>query len=110
MKTIVTSTDGTFDQDVLQSKIPVIVDFFAEWCGPCKMLAPVLEEIALEQADRLKIVKVDVEKSPQLAARYGVSAMPTLIYFVNGEVRQQTRGAAPKKMILKTLEGLSAAA
>ena len=102
--------EANFERDVLQSKEPVLVDFWAEWCGPCKMLAPVLDEIAAEQAGRVKIAKVNLDEQPGLAARYGVQAIPTLLYFAGGELRDQTVGAASKKAIVSKLEALAVAA
>ena len=98
--------ESNFAAEVLQSPQPVVVDFWAEWCGPCKMLAPALEEIAKEQAGRVKIAKVNVDENPGLAQRYRIQSIPTLLYFVNGEVRKQTVGAVSKKTILANLEGL----
>jgi thioredoxin 1 len=110
MKSTIEINEANFESEVLKSKEPVLVDFWAEWCGPCKMLAPVLEEIASEQTGKLKVGKVDVEANPTLAARFGVQAIPTLVFFAEGKVRQQVVGALGKKAILAKLDGLSAAA
>ena len=110
MKSTIEINATNFETEVLQASQPVLVDFWAEWCGPCKMLAPVLEEIATEQAGRAKVVKVDVDANQALAARYGIQSIPTLLYFVGGEVRDQTIGATGKRAILAKLEKLAAPA
>ena len=107
MKTTIEINETNFDLEVLQSNQPVLADFWAEWCGPCKMIAPVLEEIATEQAGRVKIVKVDVDSNPALAARFSIQSIPTLLYFEAGELRDKTIGAISKKAILSMLEKLA---
>ena len=106
MKTIVEINDTNFETEVLKSNHPVLVDFWAESCGPCKMLAPVLDEIASEHADRFKIAKVNVEESPELAQRFGIQAVPTLLYFADGQLRHRSIGATSKKRIVNDLESL----
>jgi len=101
--TTIEATDANFEAEVLKSTQPVLVDFWAPWCGPCKMLAPVLEEIAIEQGGRAKIAKVNIDDNPGLAERYGIRSIPTLLYFANGNVRHQTVGVASKKAILEKL-------
>jgi len=100
-----TVTDATFDNDVLGSTKPVLVDFWAEWCGPCKMVAPVLEEIATEHADRLTVAKVNIDDNPEIARRYQIMSIPTMSVFAGGEVVKSIVGAKPKAALLKDLEG-----
>jgi len=110
MKPTIEINENNFETEVLKSTQPVLVDFWAEWCGPCKMLAPALDEIAVEQAGRVKVAKVNVDTNPELATRFGVQSIPTLLYFANGEVRNQTIGAVSKKAILSNLAKLTVAA
>jgi len=109
MKTSIEINEANFETEVLKSTQPVVVDFWAEWCGPCKMLAPVLDEIAAEQAGRVKVGKVNVDNNPELAARYRIQSIPALLYFAGGELRQQTLGVVSKKRILDTIKELTAA-
>jgi thioredoxin 1 len=92
----VTVNAGNFDTDVLQSSAPVVVDFWAEWCGPCKMIAPALEEISAELAGKVTVAKLNIDENPEIAARFGVRSIPTLMIFKNGEVADIKVGAAPK--------------
>lgn len=110
MKPTLEINEMNFETEVLKSTQPVLVDFWAEWCGPCKMIAPVLDEIATEQSGRVKVAKVNVDSHPALAARYGIQSIPTLLYFANGEVRHQTVGAAGKQAIVAKLAALARAA
>jgi len=96
-------TDATFEQDVLQSPTPVLVDFWAEWCGPCKMVAPVLDEIGKENQGKLEVVKLNVDENPEVSMRYGVMSIPTLALFVGGIEKKRLIGAMPKRNILAEL-------
>src|SRR5580698_7371673 len=107
MKPTIEINAANFEQEVLQSREPVLVDFWAEWCGPCKMLGPALDEIATELAGRVKVAKVNVDANPELAARFGIQSIPTLLYFAAGKVQDQTVGAVSKRAILAKLEKLS---
>lgn len=97
-------SDATFDSDVLKSDGPVVVDFWAEWCGPCKMIAPALEEIAQTLGPRAKIVKINIDENPGTPAKYGVRGIPTLMIFKGGEVAATKVGAAPKNQLQSWIE------
>ena len=101
-------TEATFEQEVTQSEKPVLVDFWAPWCGPCRLIAPLLDEIAAEHADRFKIAKVNVDENPQLAANFGVRSIPTLLFVKDGKLRDQVVGTAPKATLVSRLEALAA--
>jgi thioredoxin 1 len=92
-------SDTDFDAEVLKSTQPVVVDFWAEWCGPCKMIAPALEELAGTMNGKVKIVKLNVDENPQTAAKYGIMSIPTLMLFKNGELASRQVGAAPKQKL-----------
>ena len=103
-KQIVHTTDATFDEDILNSETPVLLDFWAEWCGPCKMIAPVLDEIAEEYKDRLKIAKINIDENPHTPPRFGIRGIPTLILFKNGTVEAQKVGAVSKSQLAAFLD------
>ncbi|MCJ7422301.1 thioredoxin TrxA [Sphingomicrobium astaxanthinifaciens] len=98
-------TDQSFEADVLNADQPVLVDFWAEWCGPCRMIAPALEEISEELGDRLTIAKINIDENPETPGKYGVRGIPTMLLFKNGEAVAQKVGAAPKGQIQQWVEG-----
>ncbi len=97
------ATEATFEQEVLASDDPVIVDFWAEWCGPCHLVSPVLDRIAEERAGELRLVKVNVDEEPELASRYGVMSIPTIVLFKDGKPAAATLGAQPKQALERAL-------
>jgi thioredoxin 1 len=105
---IVTATESNFEDEVLSSAQPVLVDFWAEWCGPCKMIAPVLDELATEYGNRVKIAKVNIDENQNLAAQYRVTAIPTLLVFKGGQVMEQMVGAKSKRDLKASLDKAAA--
>ncbi|MGI8821105.1 MAG: thioredoxin [Chthoniobacterales bacterium] len=103
----VTIDEANFDAEVTQSTKPVLVDFWAEWCGPCKMIAPLLDEIAREKGDTIKVGKVDIDKNQSLSFKYNVRAIPTLLFFKNGQVVDQVTGMTSKKDLLGRIEAVA---
>lgn len=97
-------TDDTFQQEVLDSELPVLVDFWADWCAPCKMIAPIVEELANEFDGKVKFTKLDVDSNPRTATTYGIRGIPTLLIFSGGEPVKQVVGAVPKSVLKKNLE------
>jgi len=104
MATAMAVTDASWANEVLSSDTPVLVDFWAEWCGPCRMVGPVVEEIATEQQGKLKVLKLDVDSNPDTARRYGVMSIPTLVVFADGEERKRIVGARGKGQLLAEVE------
>lgn len=104
MSKALTFTDDSFEDDVINSDKPVLVDFWAEWCGPCRMVGPVVDELAGEFEGQAKIGKVDVDNNPQISTKYGIRSIPSLLIFKDGEVVDQIVGAVPKSQLKKQLE------
>lgn len=99
-------TDSNFDEQVLKSDIPVMVDFWAEWCGPCRLVGPLVEEIGEEYEGKVLTGKVDVDSNPEIASRFGIRNIPTILYFKNGKVADKQVGAVPKSKLVSKLEPL----
>lgn len=106
----ITATEENFKSEVLESSQPVLVDFWAEWCGPCKMIGPAIEELAVEFDGKAKVAKVNVDEQPNLAQQYGVRSIPTLLFFRDGKVAEQLVGAAQKDTLAEKLNNLIAVA
>ena len=99
-------TDASFEEDVLKSPLPVLIDFWAVWCVPCKMIAPLVDQISVEYKDKLKVCKLDVDESRSVPARYGVRGIPTLLLFKGGKIEERIVGAQPKKAIVEKIDGV----
>ena len=108
MANVAEVTDQTFETEVLQADKPTIIDFWAEWCAPCRQIAPIISELAAEYGDRVKIVKMDIDKSPATPGQYGIRAIPTILAFKDGQVVEQIQGARPKADFQKMVDSLLA--
>ncbi len=106
MADVVEVTDQSFDEEILQCDKPAIIDFSAEWCGPCRVISPIIKELAAEYGDRVKVAKMDIDSNPSTPGRYGVRAVPTVLAFKGGEVAQQIQGARPKSDLEAMVKGL----
>ena len=99
-------TDADFEKEVLQSEVPVMVDLWAEWCGPCRMIGPIIDEMSTEYEGKAKMVKIDIDSNPETPVKYGVRNIPTVLFFKNGELVDKLVGAVPKSTFAEKLEGL----
>jgi len=99
-----TISDSTFEEEVLKSDVPVLVDFWAEWCGPCRMVSPVLDEIAAEKGSKMKLVKLNVDENTRTAASLGITSIPTMMLYKNGAAVERMVGAQPKQRLLQQIE------
>lgn len=103
---VVTLEDGTFDSEVLKSEIPVLVDFWAVWCGPCRMVAPIVDEVSKEYAGKLKVLKLNTDENPDVAGKYRIMGIPTLMFFKDGKTVDQIVGAVPKSQLKTKIDTL----
>jgi thioredoxin 1 len=103
---VIVATDSNFDEEVVKSSVPVLVDFWAPWCGPCRMISPIVDEIADAKAGTAKVAKVNVDEFPNIAGRYRINSIPALLFFKNGDVVDQIVGAAPKATLLAKLDAM----
>ncbi len=106
MSNVVEINDIDFDKEVIESEVPVLVDFWAPWCGPCKALAPTLDEISKDNEGKIKIVKINVDDNKEIAVKFGIQSIPTMLIFIKGELKEQIVGSLPKNQIEKTLMDL----
>ena len=106
MRNVVEINDIDFDTEVIESEVPVLVDFWAPWCGPCKALAPTLDEISKDNEGKIKIVKINVDDNKEIAVKFGIQSIPTMLIFIKGELKEQIVGSLPKNQIEKTLMDL----
>jgi len=109
MSSVLPVSDDAFEREVLQNGTPVLIDFWAPWCGPCRAIAPVVEELAKEYAGKLKVMKMNVDENPRTPSRYGVRGIPNLILFAGGQVKEQIVGAVPKSQLVKAIGNVVAA-